>query len=76
MSTHPRLICQGIGEAPETSVLALLIIRFTAFCRDLGIEVAISAETSAEGDVDIDHGYLSINSAEPRSDWLVYTSTV
>lgn len=56
MSTHPRLICQGIGEAPEKSVLALLIIRFTAFCRDLGIEVTICAEASAEGNVDVDHG--------------------
>ena len=56
MSTHPRLICQCIGESPEKPGLALLIIRFTAFSRNFGIEVTICAETPAEGDVDVDHG--------------------
>ena len=76
LSTHPCLSCQRFGKLPEKLSLPYGVFSIAALRCDLRIEVAICAETPAERDVDIYHGYRNISSADPRRVCSVYASTV
>ena len=62
MSACLHLSIERLREAIEKFRLVL-----TALCSDFRIEIAICAETSAERDMDVYHGYRSMSSAEPRN---------
>ena len=64
------LLPAGGNLGAESAGVAFDLSGIPPPARDFRIEVAVDAETSAEGDVDVDH-YLSISSAEPSSDCSV-----